>query len=1027
MLASAALLAGVIAVIGCARGSQPRPAEPVRVDYDTAGAPRRLPSSSPETPFFPDAAYDPAVTLPETCLGHALGVRLAASDAIVRCFRLWAEESPRATMATYATSYEGRELVRVVISSPDNLARLDDILADLARLADPRGLPRADARRIAAQTPAVAWLGYSIHGDEVSGADASLAVGHHIIADQGEDTRTLLDRLVIVIDPVMNPDGRARILSQVEQNRSLVPNLDDMGMHRGYWPWGRGNHYLFDMNRDWFVGVAPETRGRWQEMLRFHPQLVVDAHEMGSQDTYLFYPYADPINPHLAPTLARWHQVLAEDQSRAFDAHGWAYYTREWADGWYPGYTDAWAGLTGAVGMLYEQASTKGQPLLRRSGQQVTYRETVHAQAVSSMSNLHTLARNREPMLRDYLAYRRLQLQPDAAARTFVLRPGRTPDRERALVTLLLRQGVEVYRADAGFTGRNAESSQGVRSARVDLPAGAYLVPAAQPRGALVRSILAFDLRFNKDSLQRERESLEREGESRIYDITAWNLGQAFALDAYWIDGPQVARTQVTGVTGVTEMTQAVETAPRPAGAAGLGGGQELAKKPNDEPRKEPEDEPARGTDSPYAWVVDGRDDASATFAVQALARGLTVHVADESFDTAGRSFVRGSVLVRAGDNVRRGEAPWPETASGEAAGQPAMETVAEVEARLRQAADAAGVQLVATTTGRSNTDGPDLGGQHFRLLHRPRVAVLSNAPVDPESFGHIWHQLDRRLLLPISMIDAQHLGSYDLRRYNVLIIPPAGPGLATLLAPYADQLAAWVRSGGTLIAVAESATVLAQKDLPLSQVRLRRDVLDELALYRDAARRDLATRAVGVDEAAVWDGPVASTGEQAAAANDDGRYGEGEEVGEDEGDGGVPADQELAAQQDAWRRRFSPMGAMLRGLVSHAAWLSFGVEAAELPVLVMGDHVLLARDPVQVPVRLAPAASLRLSGLLWPEARARLAESAYVTVEPLGNGQVILFASPPSFRGAFPGTARLLSNAVVYGPSLGAWQPSRW
>lgn len=967
-LALAAVLTACARPFGPAPGA---PGAPVRVAYDTDPLAQRPPSAGPDIPFFADATHDPAVLAPDACLGHAVGARLASPEAIVGCFHRWAEASPRVRIATYARSHEGRELVRVVISSPENLDRLDQILADLGRLADPRGLSDADARRIVADTPAVGWFGYSIHGDEVSGADASLAFGYHLIAGQDSSVTELLERVVVVIDPVMNPDGRARTVSQVEQSASQVPNLDDSSMHRGRWPWGRGNHYLFDMNRDWLTGVAPETRGRWQGLLAFHPQLVVDAHEMGPQDTYLFYPYAEPINPHLAPTLAGWHQAFAADQSRAFDAHGWAYYTREWADGWYPGYTDAWAGLTGAVGMLYEQASTKGQPLLRRSGQRVSYRESVHAQAVSSMANLGTLARNREALLQDYLAYHRAQVQPDGGGRALVIRPGRVPDREHALVALLLRQGVEVYRADAAFEARNGESVLSEARARLALPAGSYVVPEAQPRGALVRSALRFDMRFDAAFLRREREALERGEESKIYDLTAWNLGQAFALDAYWIDMPAVARTQITTMEE------------RPADIVA----------------------PADGL--VYAWVVDGRDDASATFAVQALERGLIVHVADEAFRTAGRDFARGSLLVRAGENVA--------VAKGGNGAKGASND--DIAARVREAAEVARVQVHATSTGRSPTDGPDLGGNHLRLLSRPRVAVLSNAPVWPEGFGHIWQQLDQELRVPMSMLDVQHLGGHDLRRYNVLVIPPAGPGLTAVLAPHAERIAAWVRSGGTLIAIGAEGVALASKGLGLSQVRLRRDVLGTLPLYQDAARRDQAARRVTVDEAVVWQGaPAGGAGDQGAEGAQDAAGGASGPVGD-----------ALAQQQDEWMRRFAPQGAMLRALVNTRAWLTFGMDAGEMPVLIMGDQSLMALPSVSVPVRLAGAATLRLAGLLWPEARARLAETAYATVESVGAGQIILFASPPSFRGIFRGTARLLSNAIVYGASLGANQPLHW
>jgi hypothetical protein len=982
-------LALAVSACGPAPMRQQRPA-PVLVDADAFPPVASPGGDGYDVPFFAGVTYDPAITAPVTCLGHDVGARLATPDEILGCFRTWAGQSKRVRLEPYARTYEGRELLRVVITTPENHARLDAILADLAKIADPRQVPAAELERIVRASPAVAWFGYSVHGDEVSGADASVAFGHHLIAGQDGGVPEMLEQVVVVIDPVMNPDGRARILSQIEQTASLVPNLNDASMHRGRWPWGRGNHYLFDMNRDWIVGVAPETRGRWQGLLRYHPQLVVDAHEMGPRETYLFYPYADPVNPNMSPSVVAWQRAFAADHSAAFDRHGWAYYTREWADGWFPGYTDAWGSLSGAIGILYEQSGTAGQPLLRSSGKRVTYRETVHAQAVSSLTNLGTLARNRAAILGDYLADRRRWLRPEIATRTFVVRPGKVPDRERHLVATLVRQGVEVYRASEPFTARNAHGILGEKQGSLRLPEGTYLVPAAQPRGALVRSILELDTRFSSTFLATERAELERTGRSKIYDVTAWNLGQTFALDAFWIDTPRVAQTQVTSPKDYGDEAGEGTAAPAPAAGAS-------------EPR------PA------YAWVVDGRDDASVRFAVEALERGIVVHVADQAFETAGRSFVRGSLIVRSGDN--RPDLP----------------------ARLSAAAEAAGVPVIATGTGRAAGEGPDLGGQHFWQLHRPRVGVLTNAPVSPADFGHVWHQIDRELGMPMSMLDLQHLGYHDLRRYTVLVLPQADSGLQALLSAHAQTLGAWLRSGGTLIAMGDSAAMLANKDLGLSQVRLRADILSELPLYQAAAQRELGAREIAIDEARIWDGASApapgarpaapgspGASASAGATGGGGPGASGAPAGAGPGAGG-PKPDALVAEEDAWMRRFAPAGAILRALVNPEEWLTFGVDSAEMPVLVLGDHAFFARGPVRVPLRLAPAARLRLSGLLWPEARERLALSAYATVERVGAGQIILFASPPSFRGSTPGTARLFANALVYGPSLGTYQPYEW
>ncbi len=952
--------------LSCSRPSLP-PGAPVKVPYDTGNPAVRAAAAG--GPLRLGTAYDAAIATPDQCLGHPVGAQPAPPEAIIACFRTWAKSSPRVKVARYAASFEGRELVRAVITSPANHARLEAILADVASLAEPRRKGSKDAaERIAQSSPVVAWFGYSIHGDEISGSDASLVFAHHLVASSDKEVADLLEHVVVVIDPVMNPDGRARILSQIAQTSSSVQSLNYDGMQRGWWPYGRGNHYLFDMNRDWIVGTAPETQGRWRELLRFRPQLLVDAHEMSALDTYLFYPQNDPHLPALPASLDRWQKVFAAEQAAAFDAMGWTYYTREWADAWYPGYTDSWAALRGAIGMLYEQAGIAGRPLKRASGRVVTYPESVLQQAVSSWSNLKTCARNRQGLLRDYAAFYRAPL---GDRRAFALVPGRSPDRERRLLLSLMRQGIEVYRADGALTGRNARSALGEKDGSRELPRGTYLVPAGQPSGALVRALLEFDPRLDDRSLVRERQDLERKGVSRLYDITAWNLGMAFGLDAWWVDE---ARGKLVQVTELED----------PAGGVAAPAGRRPA----------------------VAWLVDGREDRSLAFAVAALERGLEVHAADEELTAAGQRFGRGTILVRRADNP------------------------ADVDRRVQEAARAARVRAVGSTTSRSPDQGPDLGGTHFHRLVAPRVAVVTGSPIDTDSYGHVWYLLDRELGTPVTLIEAVGLGQQDLRRYNVLLIPPAGEELAATLAGNKEALGDWVRGGGTLIALGSAAGMVAEPKLGLTKIRDRKDALEELGLYSKASKREIGSQAIRVDPKKVWEWSGEKNKEKdkdeekdAGGENkpDDKKADKG-----DEGGGGDKGDKKELEIEDAWIRRFAPHGAILRGMVDVDHWLTFGL-SAELPVPVDGELVLVSRAPVKAPVRLAPAARLRLAGLLWPEARQAWAGSSWVAVDSAGAGQVILFATPPSLRLLFRGAARLLGNAVVLGPAIGASQPIAW
>ena len=462
-----------------------------------AAAPAELPpTQTPELdydqPFFPGTEYDASIPTPQSVLGFRPGDRAAFPREIETYLERLAAASPRAELREYARSYEGRALYCLVISSPANIARLESIRDGLARLADPRGLSDADAEALLDELPATAWMAYSIHGDETSGSDASLAVAHHLAAATSPEIEALLDDVVVLIDPMQNPDGRHRYLQQIAEGRGKSPNLDDQSLLRGYWPWGRGNHYLFDLNRDWILGVNPETRGRIREAASWHPLLMVDIHEMGSQDTYLFSPARKPGNPHLSGAYRRYADLFAREQSEAFDRNNWLYYTGEWNEGWYAGYTDSWGGFRGALGILYEQSGYAEDGVRIAGGDVLTYRGAVHRQAVSSLANLDTLAANRAPMLEGFLSEKRQSVSASGpyADRTFAVLPTANRSRLGTFLDLMELQGFEVHVHDEELPVAGGVDQLGVRFGRKKLPAGTILLANRQPQARLLASTL---------------------------------------------------------------------------------------------------------------------------------------------------------------------------------------------------------------------------------------------------------------------------------------------------------------------------------------------------------------------------------------------------------------------------------------------------------------------------------------------------------------------------------------------------------
>ncbi len=936
----------------------------------TLGASIHAQDVSYDEAFFPGATHDDAISSPGEILGFRLGERPAEHSEIERCFKAWDEQSERAMLRTHGETFEGRTLYHMVISSPRNLARIDDIQIDLAQLADPRGLSEADAEELLGRVPAVAWMAYSIHGDELSGADAGLAAAWHYLSCTDDDVTLMLDRLVIIIDPMMNPDGRDRYLGQLREMRGKVATTDDQArLHGGRWPRGRTNHYMFDLNRDWTLGVNPETRGRIRAIRDWHPLLMVDAHEMGGQDTYLFSPSREPINPNYSDNLHKWLDVFAGDQAGAFDGKGWRYYTGEWADDWYPGYSNAWAAFRGAIGILYEQAGVDWYGIKRPDGRVLSYRESVHHQLQSTLANIQTLHDNREAIRTGWLETRRESVAADGpyANRTFAVVPSENRSRLAAFVDLMELQGFKMFELTREFSASGTDRL-GREHENVELPAGTILIPNRQPNARLLAAMLEFDPHMSEKFLAMERRELVRTGGTEIYDITGWSTPMMHDVEAYeLLTG--LPQEFVKPFEGFAAVTTGVDR-----------------------------------RDASQAWIVGGLDDQTPALAMELMRAGLAVRFADEDFTWGESAFARGSLVIAREDHSR--------------------DDLAWLDA-LDRLCKARGLAAVGVDTGFGAGEVADIGGEHFDLLSEPRIAVLSEAPVSSNDFGSIWYTLDERYKLPAAYLSAASLRFTDLRRYNVLVLPS---GAGSVLGAAQADLRKWVEAGGTLIAIGSSARSLGRDD-GLSGARDLSAVLEELDDYEIAVLREWAADAESVDPDAVWT-HGAGDGEPSYpwAGVDLDRGSEDELKRRDRWQRQfMPPGTILATRVDDEHWLTAGCGEYLPVLFRSGTVLMAkdGVEAPLRYGVIDGDA---SRDEAKrVGWSTIPKGKkllLRMSGLLWPEAAHRIANGAAVTRERVAMGQVILFADSPTFRATSLGTTRVFMNAVVYGPGLGANQP---
>ncbi len=659
--------------------------------------------------LWPGAVYEPAIPTIKSVLGHDFGEQISSPEQIrLYLTALTAAAPDRTRLVEYARTWEGRPLHLLAIAAPERIARLDQVKADLKRLADPRGVSDADQTRLVAQLPAVTWLMHGVHGNEISSSDAALAQAYHLLAARGDQmVDTILRESIVLIDPLQNPDGRARFLYQNQLGRAATPDADRFSAeHDEPWPGGRSNHYLFDMNRDWFAQTQPETRGRLNVALDYYPHVVVDLHEMGGDSSYYFAPPADPLNPFITPDQVRWLEVFGRANAARFDARGFPYFIREVYDSFYPGYGESWPIFNGAIGMTYEQASARGLVFRRQDDTVLTYRQGVVQHFNAAVTTAYTAAVNRERLLRDFVAYRRSAISEGekAASREYVLLPGSDPAMAARLARNLAAQGIEVRKATEAF-------SVGTRK----VPAGAYLVSAAQPSGRLARNLLDAHVPQPEDFVKEQDRRRRNRQADQIYDVTGWSLPALFDVEV------------VTSAQALSPASAAVSA--------------------TDEPRAAPLP-PAR-----VAYLLPwGSQTPGAVYAL--LGGGVRVHHASRPLTIGETTYPVGTAIVRVAE-----------------LGDGHRELLAEVISRHA-------IQAVPLDSGWVDK-GVSLGSGDVHALKTPRVVLAWDTPTSSLSAGWTRYVLEQRFGFAVSAVRVATLGRLDLDKVDVLVLPQGSYGSA--------------------------------------------------------------------------------------------------------------------------------------------------------------------------------------------------------------------------------------------------------
>jgi hypothetical protein len=786
-------------------------------------------SRAQEFSFYEHGPYRESVPRPASMLGYEpggfhtnYGNMLRVTDAIA------AAAPDRVRIVDYGTSVEGRPLRLIIVSAPENIARLDEIQANIKRLRDPRSLSAAEAAELARTTPPVGWMNYANDGNETAALEAAIQLAYQLAASEDPMTLAILENAIAVINPAHNPESHER---HVEWYNAFAIGDSAHSALEHDAPWGmstNNNHYQIDLNRDALNMSQRETKAIVQAHNDWNPQVFVDHH--GQTTQFFMPPPMLPLNPSMPKDwVLRWTDAYGRGNGAAFDRYGWNYYVRDVFDLHYPGYWDSWPGLNGAIGMTYETdgGGYRGYAWVRDDGTVLTFADGIAKHFTASLATLRTLAENREAILRDYHEFFRSGMNEFAASKAwkrFVIVPGADPERSAQVVEILLRDDVIVRVATESFRAGAAHDYVSGAASRRDFPAGSYIVDMAQPQARMVDALLAPEAGLDPEFVERQRQRRARNalrGDKvpkewyEFYDITGWSLPLSYGLEAYWLESARQVSAQPLEVAfnerdrgwrpPAYEGARDLESLPE-ALRAGIDGG-------------------VRGGPARTAYVFRYDRNASARLAFALIKEGFKVVATSRQMQAGGVTYPRGTLALRVNRN--------PEA----------------LHDRVDALARRFGVPVDAVNTGYYDEGPTGVGSNPVVTLERPVVALAAGDGVSATSFGAIWYTLDREFGVPFTPLRLERLAS-SLDDFNVIVLP-SGWGYRRAFGD-GEALKEWVRGGGVVVAMGNAVGFFVDAEFTSA-----RRVGDE-----DDDEDDDEERGVGLPQAAYAGGAVMGGGE---------------------------------------------------------------------------------------------------------------------------------------------------------------------
>jgi len=542
------------------------------------------------------------VQSPDAFLGYALGEQYTPHYRIISYFQYLAANDPSAVkLQQYGTTSEGRPLVVAFVSSPENIARLEDIRTNNLRLAD----AATDKTAPVETGPVIVWLSYNVHGNEASSSEAAMRTIFELVDPGNAKTKEWLKNTLVVIDPCINPDGRDRYVNWFNSiaGKNFNPEIYARE-HREPCPGGRTNHYYFDLNRDWAWQAQAETQQRMKLYRQWLPQIHVDYHEQGINSPYYFAPAAQPFHELITPWQREFQEKIGRNNAKYFDSNGWLFFTKEEFDLYYPSYGDTYPIYNGAIGMTYEQGGgpSGGLGVYKKEGDTLTLTDRINHHFTTAMSTLEISSQHASQLVSEFRKFfNNAQTRGSGKYRAYVIKNEEGKGQYiKALTTLLDKNGIQ-YSTGSG-AGRGYNYFTG-REEAFTINKGDIVVSNMQPQSTLVNVL------FEPNTLLVD---------SNTYDITAWSLPYIYGLKAYAIKEKLTNTTEYNAVA--PPQNSAAET---------------------------------------YGYVIPWEGMQSARALAKLIRVGVKLRFAAKPFEVNGKQFNAGSVIVLKNTNNALKNSLW--------------------------------------------------------------------------------------------------------------------------------------------------------------------------------------------------------------------------------------------------------------------------------------------------------------------------------------------------------------------------------